>query len=60
MADDDDTEPDFVVYSDGTTEMNLENVTCAVNCPALRDTMETVHKYRSEKHDHFQIREDRK
>lgn len=53
MSEDDDSEYDFILYEDGTTEMNLENVICAINCPVLRDSMALMQTYQSSEHPHF-------
>ncbi|MBN2435617.1 MAG: hypothetical protein JXK07_10170 [Spirochaetes bacterium] len=36
MADDDETEYDYVEYADGTSEINIERRTCADLCPILK------------------------
>lgn len=46
MADDDQEEPDFVLYTDNTCELNIENITCAINCLALNDIQDRVMYHR--------------
>lgn len=42
MADDDETEYDFIEYTDGTSEVNIERRTCADLCPVLRAIENTI------------------
>ena len=40
---------DFILYSDGTSEINLENRSCATNCPFISEIDRSIKKAKASK-----------